>query len=353
MPKTNGNKVQTVAHRTAETDPAEQPVGSLPKKYPSPFQVLVATAATVLLAESAIMLSLAIVGPLHPLLALALDSLALIILVFPALYLSIYRPMQTHIAESKRAEESIQKLNRELERRIAELAASNRELEMFSSSVSHDLRSPLQVIDGFSQVLREDYDDRLDERGRDYLARIRTVTAHMAQLIDDLLDLSGVTRVTMRREPVDLSRVAQGIAHDLQRREPERRVEFAVAEGLVAEGDARLLRIALENLLRNAWKFTSTHAQARIRFGAVADAGGPPAYFVSDDGVGFDMAYAAKLFVPFSRLHTTDEFPGTGIGLGIVQRIVQRHGGRVWAQGAVEQGATFYFTLNEHPAGDK
>jgi PAS domain S-box-containing protein len=231
---------------------------------------------------------------------------------------------------------------RELVRRAAELASSNAELEQFAYSVAHDLRAPLRGISGFSQVLLEDYADELDERGKDYLRRVMTAGQRMGRLIDGLLELSYVTRAEIRYEMVDLSGLAESIAEELKLSDPERRVQFLIQRGLSAEGDRRLLRVALEKLLSNAWKFTEE--RARIEFGA-ANQKGEPAFFVRDDGVGFDMAYAVKLFGVFQRLHSPDEFEGTGIGLAMAARIVQRHGGRIWAEGELGRGATFYFTL--------
>ena len=207
------------------------------------------------------------------------------------------------------------------------------------------MRAPLRAIDGFSQALLEDYTERLDAEGKDLLQHIRGATQRMADLIDALLELSRVARAELQRETVDFSGLAKRIVAELQQTQPDRQVEFAIAEGLMASGDARLLRVVLENLLGNAWKFSAKQPQARIEVGSLAQPNGALAFFVRDNGAGFDMAYADKLFGAFQRLHRMHEFPGTGIGLATVQRIVQRHGGRIWAEGAVGQGATFYFTL--------
>lgn len=248
------------------------------------------------------------------------------------------------ITERKQAEAEIRKLNQDLAHRAAELDAINKELETFSYSVSHDLRAPLRSMDGFSQALLEDYAERLDAEGRSHLQRIRTASQRMAQLIDDMLSLSRVTRSEMHLDTFDMSALAQQVVTEIGSSQPERQVEFCIEPGLVVNADRRLIRIALENLLGNAWKFTSKHPRARIELGMV-DQNGERAYYVRDDGAGFDAAYAGKLFGAFQRLHGATEFPGTGIGLATVQRIIHRHGGRVWAEGAVERGATFYFTL--------
>ena len=241
------------------------------------------------------------------------------------------------ITEHKRSDMELQALNQKL-------TAANKELESFSCSVAHDLRSPLRAIDGFSQALLEDYSASLDAQGREYLARAREGVQRMAQMIDDLLKLARLGYAPMVSQAVDLSVLAGEAAAELRKSQPGREAEFVLAPGLVAAGDPVLLRSVMRNLLDNAWKFTAKKPRARIEFGAV-EVDGARAFFVRDDGAGFDMAYAAKLFGTFQRLHTVTEFPGTGIGLATVRRIIQRHGGRVWAEGAVGQGATFYFTL--------
>jgi signal transduction histidine kinase len=259
------------------------------------------------------------------------------------------------------AQQALEEAHAALRLRASEVETANQELESFSYSVSHDLRAPLRAIEGYSGILLDDYGDRLDEAAQRYLERIRAATTRMGQLIDDLLNLSRLSRGEMSRERVDLSALAASIGAELQRSEPDRQVEFIVAGNMFMDGDQRLIRVVLENLLGNAWKFTGKRERASIEFGGCAHQGSS-VFFIRDNGVGFDMAYANKLFSPFHRLHAMTDFPGTGIGLATVQRIVHRHGGHIWAEGSVGGGATFYFTLSQseeatngkaHPAGGR
>ncbi len=254
------------------------------------------------------------------------------------------------ITEQKEAERRIHELAARLERDNAALTAVNKELEAFSYSVSHDLRAPLRAIDGFSQALVEDYGPQLDEPARHYLDRIRGAAQRMAALIDDLLGLARVTRAEMSLAEVDLSAAAAQFVDELRSSDPRRRAEVRIAPDMRVRGDPRLLNVALANLLRNAWKFTGKRECSRIEFGRV-ERDGAAVYYVKDNGAGFDMAYAAKLFGAFQRLHDANEFAGTGIGLATVQRIIHKHGGRVWAEAEPDNGATFFFTLADKGAG--
>lgn len=249
------------------------------------------------------------------------------------------------VTERKRVEDEIRDLNERIERRNSELIAINQELESFSYSVSHDLRAPLRSIDGFSLALLEDCAERLEAEEREYLHRIRAATLRMGQLIDDLLGLARTARRELIREKVDLSRLAQEVVSQLQALEPGRDARVVIAPNLVVEGDRQLLRVMLENLLGNAWKFSSKQPNSRLEFG-IQPHPLEQVYFVRDNGAGFDMRYADNLFGAFQRLHGADEFPGSGVGLASVQRIVRRHGGRIWAESAVGEGATFYFVLD-------
>jgi light-regulated signal transduction histidine kinase (bacteriophytochrome) len=245
--------------------------------------------------------------------------------------------------------EELLRANAELEQRVREYAAkaeaATHELDGFCYSVSHDLRAPLRSIDGFTHALMEGYAESLDPVGREYLQRVRAASQRMGQLIDDMLHLSRVGRREMHVQEVNLSDLAVAVLRDLQNADPGRRVEVVVTPELYGRGDERLLKIALENLLGNAWKFTSKTERARIEFGRETK-DGDEAFYVRDNGAGFDMTYADKLFTPFARLHSPSEFPGSGIGLAIVQRIINRHGGRLWAEGKAGAGATMWFALN-------
>ena len=242
----------------------------------------------------------------------------------------------------------VRRANAELEQRVAErtrqLEAANRELEAFAYAVSHDLRAPLRSMSGFSQILQESAPPGIDEKSRHYLQRIHDASLRMSGLIEDLLNLSRIGRSELTARPISLTQVAAEAAAAVRERHPARDVQVDIAAGLDVNADPRLLRIALENLLSNAWKYTSRTPQGRVSVGVQAGASGP-VYFVRDNGVGFDMKYADKLFVPFQRLHPEAEFPGSGIGLVTVQRIIARHGGRIWADAKPHEGATFYFTL--------
>ncbi len=266
--------------------------------------------------------------------------------------LALSRDYETSLAQVRAQADALRASEARLEVRVAqrtaELSAANHELESFSYSVSHDLRAPLRAMDGFSQALREDEAPRLSPEGLQLLDRMQAAATRMGLLIDDLLQLSRVTRAELKREPVDLSALANAVADELRQREPGRDVTFSLQPGLMARGDARLLRVLMDNLLGNAWKFTSKRSGAHIEFFAETREGRTH-YAVRDNGVGFDMAYASKLFSPFQRLHKSTDFPGTGIGLATVQRIVHRHGGDIQAEATPGGGATFRFTLQESP----
>ncbi len=243
------------------------------------------------------------------------------------------------ITERKRAED-------ELKRYAAELETAYQELEAFSYSVSHDLRAPLRTLEGFSQIVAEDYGNKLDATGKDYLNRVRKASHYMSELIDDMLKLSRVTRTDMYQDKSNLSQITQSIIEELKAAHPERRVEYVISPDMIVYGDNQLLSIAMRNLLENAWKFTGKSPQTCIEVGVIRN-DGENIYFVKDNGTGFDMRYVDKLFQPFQRLHSNTEYEGTGIGLAIVQRIIRRHGGKIWAESAKGQGATFYFSLSQ------
>jgi PAS domain S-box-containing protein len=256
--------------------------------------------------------------------------------------------MVEDISERKKAEQSVRRLHQDLQQRAEQLEAANKELESFSYSVSHDLRAPLRSIDGFSKALEEDFSAVLGAEGQSYIDTIRAAARRMSNLIDDMLMLARVSRSELVRKPMDLAVLAATVVCELRQADPERQLEFINAAPLLVNGDARLLRIVLDNLLGNAWKFTSRQSLSTIEFGRTTR-DGVAVYFIRDNGVGFDMAHAKKLFGAFERLHAATEFPGSGIGLATVQRVIQRHGGRVWAESEPGKGATFFFTLEPDP----
>jgi light-regulated signal transduction histidine kinase (bacteriophytochrome) len=248
------------------------------------------------------------------------------------------------ITARRMAEENIKKLNTVLQHNLNELAYTNKELEAFTYSVSHDLGAPLRSITGFAKILKEDYQGRLDTQGSDHLARIQNNSEKMEERIKALLHLTKISRQELERTQADLSRMASTIAYDLRVADSSRNVEIVIAEGLTAFADLSLIKIALSQLFENAWKFTSKTANPRVEFGTF-EKDGTTVYYVRDNGAGFDQSFAEKLFLPFQRLHSEEEFEGTGIGLAVVERVIRRHGGKIWAEGKTNEGAAFFFTL--------
>jgi light-regulated signal transduction histidine kinase (bacteriophytochrome) len=260
-------------------------------------------------------------------------------------FTELLAPFEMSFRGYRAANEELQRLNESLRRQKEAVEVANQELESFSYSVSHDLRAPVSSIDGFTQIILEKYADALDDNGKRYLQKVRHATRHMAQLIDDLLALAHVEVDEIHRSDVDLSELVCRVSERLRSESPGRDARFDIEAGVCANGDPRLLGVLLDNLLGNAWKFSSRRERTEIAFGCEQREG--TAYFIRDNGAGFDMRYAAKLFTAFQRFHSAGEFEGTGIGLAIVYRVVRRHGGRIWAESTPDGGATFYFTLGD------
>lgn len=316
----------------------------MPSIYQLPVRLLIILGLSIFISEFIVMTAIYLLPPFPSRLAEAIfDAGVLIIMLSPMLYFFIFKPMLSQVRERRNAEEEVVKLNNELERRISELEDLNVDLESFSYSVSHDLRAPLQVILGFSEVLAEYYSEAPGGKQADYLQRIVASSRRMNQIIDSLLTLSRVARAEMHPKEVDLSEMTLTITAELSNMNPQNNVEVIVEKGVIASGDSGLLRIVMENLLGNAWKYTSRQPDPRIEFGTLKEKNGATIYYVRDNGAGFNMAYAEKLFTPFERLHSGDEYPGIGVGLATVKRILQRHGGRVWAESETGKGAVFYF----------
>lgn len=301
-------------------------------------RIIILTTGSALLVAGAGFLTYELVSRVGTALGALVAVVALILVAAMAVALTVSSKLQRGILEQIQLQDSA------LKTRTAELEAATRELSAFNYSVSHDLRAPLRIIDGFSEAVAEDYQDKLDDRGLDYLNRVREATARMELLINSLLELSRVSRVELRRETVNLSEMAESIAAELKRSEPTRNVQFSIQPGLIVEGDPALLRVAIAHLLGNAWKFTKKHPTAKIELGR-EERDGNRSIFLRDDGAGFDSADTARMFGAFQRFHSEAEFEGTGIGLALVQRIIYRHGGKIRIEGKVEEGTTVYIDL--------
>ncbi len=313
--------------------------------YKSPFGLIAIVSLSIFIAETVSMFVIYSLGPFSSELTKTLfDSSLLLILLTPTLYFFVLRPMLLNITERKKAEERISRLNVDLTTKVAELEDVNKELESFIYSVSHDLRAPLRTMSAFVDFLREDYSERLDEQAKDYLTRISRSSAKMSKLIEDLLDLSRLSRKEVNWTEVDMSALAASIVSELRQADPGRSVATSIEDGLTASADPLLMQIVLSNLIGNAWKFTSKTEKAEIQFGTL-EKDGKTVYYVRDKGAGFDPQHATKMFLPFHRLHPDTDFEGTGIGLSIVERIIRSHRGKVWAEGEIGKRATVYFTL--------
>ena len=314
--------------------------------YESPFGVIAIVSLSIFIAETVSMFVIYSLPPFSSQMTeTLLDSSLLLILLTPTLYFFLLRPMLLNITERKRAQDEINKLNKDLFERNEQLEFANKELEAFIYSVSHDLRAPLRHISGFADLVIKGTADKLDEKGKRYLSVIHDSAEKMSRLIDDLLNLSRISRQEIQRREVDVSAIAASIIAGLREAHPGRNVEMDIKGGLTAYADPGLVEVVLSNLLRNAWKFTSKTQQPLVEFGTV-EQDNKIIYYVRDNGDGFDQQYAGKMFLPFHRLHSETAFEGTGIGLAIVARIILLHGGKVWAEGKEGTGATIYFSLS-------
>ena len=313
--------------------------------YESPFGLIAIVSLSIFIAETVSMFVIYSLPPFSSQMTeTLLDSSLLLILLTPTLYFFLLRPMLLNITERKRDQDEIKKLNKDLFARNEQLEFANKELESFAYSVSHDLRAPLRHISGFTDLLMKDIAGKLDDKGKRYFFHIHDGAEKMSRLIDDLLNISRISRQEIQRTEVYVSEIAASIVTKLREVYPSRSVDVDIKGALTAFADRGLIELVLSNLIENAWKFTAKTEHARIEFGTV-DQDGKTMYYVRDNGSGFDQQYAGKMFWPFHRLHSEDAFEGTGIGLAIVDRIIRLHGGKVWAEGIEGKGATIYFSL--------
>jgi len=320
-----------------------------PKTFTSPKRLFFITVASIFMAEALLMLVFSSFGALSIFEGALLDASVLTAVLLPILYVFFFRSLKYHISERARIEAEQKETLIQLKKASDDLATANKEIETFTYSVAHDLRSPLQLIDGFCLLLMKKQMSKFDKDDQDKLLRIKRTIDHMNELVEDLLNLYSIMRAELNYGSVNLSILADSIALDLKEHAHERQVEFRIEKGLSVIGDERLLRTVLENLLGNAWKFTSKIPFARIEFGMSATEDGRAIFYVRDNGVGFEPKYSEKLFEPFQRFHPAAEYPGTGIGLATVKRIIERHKGRIWAEGEPGRGSIFYFTLEREP----
>lgn len=320
-----------------------------PKTFTSPKWLFFITIASIFLVEGLLMLVLSYFGALSIFESALLDASVLTAVLLPILYVFFFKSLKYHIAERERIEIEQKETLIQLKKALDDLATANKEIETFTYTVAHDLRSPVQLIDGFCLLLMKKQMDKLDKDGQDKLLRIKDTINYMNELIEDLLNLYSVMRAELNYGSVNLSALSSSIALDLKEHAHERQVEFRIEEGLNVIGDERLLRTVLENLLGNAWKFTSKIPIARIEFGMAGTEDGRAICYIRDNGVGFEPKYSENIFEPFQRFHPAAEYPGTGIGLATVKRIIERHKGRIWAESEPGKGSIFYFTLEKEP----